>query len=108
MLFSHGIAPLPERFHHGARGSTELGAIYADRPQLIDGVRRLCDGLFMELAGGSHRHIAERSAPHVEHIDLISEVYPDARFVHLVRDGRDVARSLVAQPWGPKTVREAA
>ena len=30
LLFSHGMAPLLERFHHGARGSTELGAIYAD------------------------------------------------------------------------------
>ena len=108
LLFSHGIAPLVERFHHGARGSVELGVIYANRPVLIDGLRHLCDGVFLDLAGGPHRHIAERSAPHVQHLDLISEVYPDARFVHIVRDGRDVARSLVAQPWGPSTVREAA
>ena len=39
---------------------------------------------------------------------LIAEVYPDARFVHIIRDGRDVARSIVAQPWGPATVKEAA
>jgi Sulfotransferase family len=108
LLFSHGIAPLLDRFHHGARGSTELGVIYADRAVLIDGIRRMCDGVFMDLAGGPHRHIAERSAPHVQHLDLVSEVYPDARFVHIVRDGRDVTRSLVAQPWGPSTVREAA
>jgi hypothetical protein len=108
LLFSHGVAPLVERFHHGARGSVELGVIYANRPVLIDGLRRLCDGVFLDLAGGPHRHIAERSAPHVQNLDLISEVYPDARFVHIIRDGRDVARSLVAQPWGPATVREAA
>jgi hypothetical protein len=108
LLFSHGVAPFLERFHHGARGSLELGTIYTDRAQLIDGIRRLCDGVFMDLAGGPHRHIAERTSLHVEHLDLISEVYPDARIVHIVRDGRDVARSLVAQPWGPSTVREAA
>jgi hypothetical protein len=39
---------------------------------------------------------------------LIAEIYPDARFVHIIRDGRDVARSIVAQPWGPTTVKEAA
>jgi hypothetical protein len=41
-------------------------------------------------------------------LPLIAEVYPDARFVHIVRDGRDVARSIVAQPWGPDNVEEAA
>ncbi len=30
---------------------------------------------------------------------LLHAVFPDARFVHVVRDGRDVASSLVQQPW---------
>ncbi len=32
----------------------------------------------------------------------------EARFVHLVRDGRNVALSLLQVPWGPRTVEEAA
>ena len=30
------------------------------------------------------------------------------RFVHIIRDGRDAARSIVAQPWGPDNVKDAA
>jgi sulfotransferase family protein len=30
---------------------------------------------------------------------LLHAVFPEARFVHVVRDGRDVASSLVQQPW---------
>ena len=30
---------------------------------------------------------------------LMHAVFPEARFIHVVRDGRDVASSLVQQPW---------
>ena len=51
--------------------------------------------------------IAERTPLHVFHLDLIAAIYPDARFVHIVRDGRDVARSIAAQEWGPQSIEEA-
>ena len=38
----------------------------------------------------------------------IESVLPEARFVHLVRDGRDVALSVLGMNWGPSTVPEAA
>ena len=38
----------------------------------------------------------------------ISKVLPEARFVHLIRDGRDVALSLVDVHFGPSDVAEAA
>jgi hypothetical protein len=34
-------------------------------------------------------------------------MFPDMRLVHSVRDGRDVACSIVKQPWGPTDVDEA-
>jgi len=33
-------------------------------------------------------------------IDKILRIWPDARFIHIVRDPRDVARSAVAMSWG--------
>jgi hypothetical protein len=33
------------------------------------------------------------------HFDRLLRVWPDARFIHLVRDGRDVARSFVEMGW---------
>ena len=32
--------------------------------------------------------------------DRLLHLWPDARFIHLVRDGRDVARSRIARGWG--------
>lgn len=41
-------------------------------------------------------------------VALLAHIFPDARFVHLVRDGRDVALSLVEVPWWPWRLSEAA
>ncbi len=38
----------------------------------------------------------------------LAELFPEAVFVHLVRDGRDVALSLVQADFGPTTLTEAA
>jgi hypothetical protein len=41
------------------------------------------------------------SAPH------LARAIPEARFIHAVRDGRDVASSVVPLPWGPSDIFEA-
>lgn len=33
------------------------------------------------------------------HFDRLLHIWPDARFIHLVRDGRDVARSRIQRGW---------
>jgi len=30
---------------------------------------------------------------YLDHIEILSNIYPDAKFIHIIRDGRDVARS---------------
>jgi len=40
-------------------------------------------------------------------IHVLSNLFPDAKFIHLIRDGRDVAPSLVRQPWGPDSFIQA-
>ena len=49
-VFSHGIAPLMERFHHGDRDHVDVGLVYADRTKLIAAIRSLCDTVFGEFA----------------------------------------------------------
>jgi hypothetical protein len=43
----------------------------------------------------------DKTPHYVHHVDALLEVWPDARFVVLVRDGRDVALSLKRMPFGP-------
>jgi len=38
----------------------------------------------------------------------LSRFFPFARFIHIVRDGRAVANSVLQLPWGPITAAEAA
>jgi Sulfotransferase family len=106
-LFSHGIAPLFERFHHGDRESPQVGSMYIDRERLLDAARDFCDTAF-ETFRGDHEYVAERTPLHALHVDLISDIYPDSRIVHIIRDGRDAVRSLTAQRFGPDTVAGAA
>ena len=50
----------------------------------------------------------DKTPGYVRSMRLIQKVFPEARFVHIIRDGRDVALSVVPRSWGPKTVEEAA
>jgi hypothetical protein len=42
---------------------------------------------------------AEKTPNNVRHMATLGTIFPDARFIHMVRDGRDVACSLVTMNW---------
>ena len=47
----------------------------------------------ISLARGKQRW-AEKTPQHVQHITSLSEVFPGAKFIHIIRDGRDCAASF--------------
>lgn len=51
---------------------------------------------------------ADKTPIYVLSIPLLAELFPTARFIHLIRDGRDVALSYLSVPWGPSTPWAAA
>lgn len=58
--------------------------------------------------------VLDKTPAHGRHVPLIDKYVPNARFVHLIRDGRDVVVSLreASRGWGvrwaPDTIEEAA
>jgi hypothetical protein len=58
-------------------------------------------------ANGKERW-ADKTPLYLAHLDELDAVWPEARFVVLVRDGRDVALSLMGVPFGPNNVWAAA
>ena len=50
----------------------------------------------------------DKTPYYVNHIGEIRRVFPQARIVNMVRDGRDVALSLLRVPFGPSNVWAAA
>ena len=43
----------------------------------------------------------EKTPVYVFHIPLLLSLFPNGRFIHIYRDGRDVALSLMPLAWGP-------
>lgn len=55
------------------------------------------------------RWYGDKTPGYVLHLDLLAGLFPEAKFIHIIRDGRDVALGYVQRPeWGPRTVPEAA
>ena len=41
-------------------------------------------------------------------LEILIEIFPKANFIYIVRDGRDVALSLLEKPWGPNNIYKCA
>lgn len=43
----------------------------------------------------------DKSPSYTSEIHICHRLFPDAKYIHIIRDGRDVASSIVQQWWGP-------
>jgi glycosyltransferase involved in cell wall biosynthesis len=50
-------------------------------------------------ATSGKRIVGDKSPLHTDYVDEIFELYPEAKVIHVVRDGRDVAVSLMHHFW---------
>lgn len=46
--------------------------------------------------------LCENTPQHLYNIEEIITLYPEAKFIHIIRDGRDTTSSLMEMPWRPK------
>jgi hypothetical protein len=76
------------------------------RVELIDWARQAATQLLERFGARSGKaRWAEKTPAHVHHVDLIREVFPDVQFVHMIRNGYDVVKSLQNMPWAPRRIR---
>ncbi len=50
----------------------------------------------------------DKTPAYVAEIPTLAGLFPEARFLHLIRDGRDVALSMIRAPFGPANFYRAA
>lgn len=50
----------------------------------------------------------DKTPGYVSHLRVVAATFPDAVFVHVLRDGREVAASLAEWHWGPPTAVSGA
>ncbi len=46
----------------------------------------------------------DKTPNYLKDIDILYELFPDSKYIYIVRDGRDVALSLLEKDWGPNNI----
>jgi hypothetical protein len=65
---------------------------WLDRPRSLAAI---LDAVFRHFAQAEGKHRwCEKTPQHVQHLEALSRLFPRARFVHVIRDGRDCAVSF--------------
>jgi hypothetical protein len=96
---SHWTRDYPEGYTGPPAGLGQL----MSRDEMVADVRALAGRWLARAIGPGNRFLVEKSPPHLHVLSLIAEVFPSARFVHVLRDGRDVVVSIgaAARSWNP-------
>ncbi|GAA0832964.1 sulfotransferase family protein [Streptosporangium amethystogenes subsp. fukuiense] len=85
------------RFHELNLGRDEVLG------QIVDGPPTLGSALGIVLRAYATRHgkprWGDKRPSYFQYTDVLLRLFPDAQFVHLVRDGRDCVASLKEMPW---------
>jgi len=104
-LFDRGVNHLFDNFE-GSGPTSSFLASYLSRPALVDLVRDLCDGVFLSVreAVKPDAELVMEKTPFGFHDPWVElrrklETYPDAWYLHIVRDGDQVVRSLLRTPF---------
>ena len=96
------LADLLDRFDE----SQAMYKFMKDDASIWQWVRQTVDDLMLRVTGSFNKpRWAEKTPAHVLHIELIHRVYPQAQFVHIIRNGYEVVRSLQHKSWAPNYVR---
>jgi hypothetical protein len=87
---------------------TDIAPVWADPVRevagdgaVMTGMRAFCDHMLVAMrdrVAPEATHVCEKTPTTVWRLPVLAEMYPDALYVHVVRDGRDVAASL-ARAW---------
>lgn len=72
----------------------------SDWRQCPRSVAAVLDQIFLTFASrDGKRRWCEKTPQHVQHISCLSDAFPEASFIHVIRDGRDCAASFKRR-WG--------
>jgi len=68
----------------------------------VSGSRALFESLSRaQMKDGVKRYFGDSTPVNIMQADLINQLLPQSKFIHVIRDGRDVASSVVKEKWGP-------
>jgi hypothetical protein len=71
-------------------------------------VAGVVDAIYSEYAAAKGKARWGDKSDYLDRLHIINEMFPSALFIHIIRDGRDVAGSVLKLDWGPNDVIHAA
>jgi len=99
------IRLIEERCPYRINEYFDLESFFKARTYPEKDVRQLASDFFSEIARSKGKSwFIEQTPWYGQHIPTISKLFSDAKFIHLIRDGRDVAISFSRTPWWSKDV----
>lgn len=96
-----------DRFRRWNLDTTALAA-YLEARHPSDALEALRGTYAFYAAQHAKPYYGDKTPDHVLQIPRLAAMFPEAQFIHLVRDGRDVALATLAVDWGPSSVAGAA
>lgn len=88
-----------------------------EKESLREYFRRMSDRQYSDVVAGLYTHgmvnsskkyWGDKTPRYIINLSLLYKLFPNAKFVHLIRDGRDVTMSYFKCGWGPKNILEGA
>lgn len=99
-IFCEGVSALLR--NHDNPDANMFLSTWVSRAELLTLIRELTDGVF-ETARRANRpeatHVLDKTPNHEQYAAHLAEVYPDAAYVHIIRDARDSVSSQ-RDLWG--------
>ena len=127
----HWATPLPhrphskrsyEKYHHGPhyilftlnhmKERIDIlikNANLSSSSELIFEINHIIHSLFQYHCEFDQKKLWINKTPnYIFYLTELKQVFPNMRFIHCIRDGRDVACSVITRPWGPRSYLDAA
>jgi hypothetical protein len=88
-----------ERVREWGVDPEDVRARLTERPRFAEAVQSI-----YQLYAESRRkpRFGDKTPLYMQHLDVLERAFPDARYVHIVRDGRDAALSMIAMKRKPR------
>jgi SAM-dependent methyltransferase len=100
------IQLVKERCPHDLQGYYDYQSFFNRLDYPILSLQWLLTEFYTDIAYSQGKSIfAEQTPWYAKNIKLLNQLFPKAKFIHLVRDGRDVAISFARTPWWHKDVK---
>lgn len=114
-LFDGYLAPLYDRWAWERENELSGLSVLVEEEDLDRWARSLVRDVRRDVSEDAEGTVfVEKTPQHALHVELVARLFPSARFLHLLRDPRDVVASLLAasrgwgSAWAPPGPAEAA